>query len=461
MPKTAWANLTRQQGLWKLVAIVLIVLLSLYPLHRIHQIVRDRQLTSEEVEVDLAKAWGGAQRIAGPILILPVAVAQKGFKTALDENGRSKGRRYLFLLPEELQIEGLMTPERRRRGIYQAILYRSHITLTGRFLLPDYESLGVQPKDLLWDEARLEIRIADLRGLSDVSEAKWNDRLLQPASARPDSRAVSLPLWDGGDSPVAWPGQFRIALTLNGSEALTFLPLGRVSQMALAAPWPHPSFGGTLLPEESVIDKEGFTAAWRLRHFDRYLADLWLQGSDDPWPAIRSADLRLASTRLVEPVDSYLMSERSVKYGLLFVALISAVLFVFEAIAAARIHPVQYTMVALALCLFFLLLLSLSEVIGFAAGYSAAAGLTTLLLGGYVGSVLLSWRRGMTLGGLLAIVYATLYITLRAEDHALLLGASLLFVALAMAMFITRKIDWYAVLAGGDAARLAEKNTDS
>jgi inner membrane protein len=156
---------------------------------------------------------------------------------------------------------------------------------------------------------------------------------------------------------------------------------------------------------------------------------------------------------LVEPVNHYLMSERSVKYGLLFVALVSGVLFVFEVVAGARVHPVQYAMVASALCLFFLLLLSISEVIGFSAGYGVAAGLTTALLAGYVTSVLKSGCRGAVLGGLLLLVYGTLYLTLRSEDHALLLGSSLLFAALAIAMFATRKIDWYAL-----GARFAESD---
>ncbi|MEM7224204.1 MAG: cell envelope integrity protein CreD [Pseudomonadota bacterium] len=457
MPLPALGLLARHQGTLKLAVIGLIVLLSLYPLHRIHEIVRERQATSHQVEQEIAEVWGGAQEIVGPILAVPIALDPQGVMP--DPNGRGVGQkpRTLFVLPESLTIDSRIEPEVRARGIYEAILYRSQSAFSGSFGRPDLGALGLEEEDLQWDQAWLEVRISDLRGLVDVQEVTWNDAALELGLAAPGRPAVTAALPASGAAEGTWPARFAITLSLNGSQALAFLPLGQQSEVALASPWPHPSFAGDLLPGESTIDGAGFTARWSLSRFHRSLADAWVQSADDPGALLKSANLRQIAVRLVEPVNHYLMSERSVKYGLLFVALVSAVLFVFEAVAGARVHPVQYVMVAAALCLFFLLLLSLSEVIGFSAGYAVAAGLTTTLLAGYVTSVLKSRRRGAALGGLLLLVYGTLYLTLRSEDHALLLGSSLLFVALALAMFATRKIDWYAL--GPD--RILSKQSDA
>ena len=342
-----------------------------------------------------------------------------------------------------MTVDSRVAPEQRARGIYKAILYRSETALSGSFAKPDIKALGLEDRDVLWAKGWLELRLSDLRGLADVTGARWNEADLGLELAAPDRPAVIAALPEGGAPADAWPARFAMTLELNGSQQLGILPLGRRSEVSLASTWPHPSFAGELLPSESRVDGEGFAASWSLTRFHRSLADAWVQSADDPGALLKSAPVRALSVRLIEPVNHYLMSERSVKYGLLFVALVSAALFFFEAVAGARVHPVQYAMVAAALCLFFLLLLSLAEVIGFTAGYVVAAGLTTALLAGYVASVLQNRRRGAILGGLLALIYGTLYVTLRSEDHALLLGSSLLFAVLALAMFATRKIDWY------------------
>jgi inner membrane protein len=426
-----------------------LVLASLIPLQSIRGLVLERQATGRQVAADIAESWGGEQRIAGPILVLPVSPGgavidesvASGFQTA-----RDRAARYLIVLPKTLTVDGTMMPRIRRRGIYEAPLYSMTMTMAGGFTLPDFAALGVdEARDVLWQDARVVLFASDLGGFVDAPNFEWNGqtRTMRAGDAEQSIAVASVPTPRPGE--FSWPAPFALDFTINGSGSFGLIPIAEQTSMILDSPWEHPGFLGAYLPTESQIDEDGFRASWDLLHFARGMAGASLSVTAVPnWLRERAVNDAVL-TRLVTPVDHYLMSERSVKYGLLFVILVSCVLFVFEILSDARIHPVQYAMVAAALCLFFLMLLSLSEVIGFAGGYLIAAALTVGLLAVYVGAIARSAKRGGVLGGLLGLVYGYMFVTLVSEDHALLLGSVLLFVALGTAMLATRQLDWYAL----------------
>lgn len=439
----------------KLAILGLLVAASLLPLRSVRELIAERQETNLAVEQEIALTWGGEQRIIGPVLVVPLTGGAKdrvqpssetetGITYAPDKRSNDHDR--LFILPESLSIDTDLRPQIRRRGIYQVMTYTAETRISGTFAPWHLETFESGNEGLLlWDEARIEVYVLDNRGIANASDLNWNGAWLpfEVGNSVNAQLVASLPRFEFAQT--AQPIPFSFSLDLKGSRTFGFTPLGGNTTATVQSPWPHPSFYGDFLPVESNITNDGFEARWELSRFERELNGFWL-GSDKTIQRIRlRSALSGALVALVDPVDHYLKSERSVKYGVLFVILVSSVLFVFEIVSGARVHPIQYGMVAAALCLFFLLLLSLSEAIGFGAGYLVAAGLTVALLSYYIAAVLRSLRRGAALAGLLTVVYGYMYLTLRSEDHALLLGSLLLFGALAGAMIVTRRFDWYAV----------------
>jgi inner membrane protein len=242
-------------------------------------------------------------------------------------------------------------------------------------------------------------------------------------------------------------------LELIGTDRLMFLPIGASTDVQLESDWPHPSFVGAFLPDERTVNAQGFQARWRLSRFATGIDDAIAQIRDSvvrgtpSTTDTRGAEPRFFTNdlgvRFVQPVDVYVQSERAVKYGMLFVFLTFVAFFLFEVLRRMAVHPIQYALCGAALALFFLLLVSLSEHLPFAVAYVLSSAACVGLLAFYVGHVLQSSTRGLMFGGLLAALYGLLYVILQSEDYALLLGAILLFVALGIVMFMTRRVDWY------------------
>lgn len=445
----------RHQTYVKLVILGFLVAASLLPLRAIRDLVLERQQTSLAAEEDIVASWGGGQRIVGPVLVVPLASGSSGRDvTSSDtqtgityaEDGKKFYAENLFIMPESLSIDTELDPQIRRRGIYETVLYTAVTSVSGRFARPNLEELGIEDAGRIqWNKARFEVFIADIRGIIEASDLDWNGTAMQfrIGPSVEGKIVVSLPTLD--PTQASWPAGFSFNLDLKGSRTFGFAPIGDQTMVTVRSPWPHPSFFGGFPPLEMAVAADGFSARWSLSRFDREMPRAWLGDDSAAHRLSLRAEAIGALVRLVDPVDHYLKSERSVKYGILFVILVSCVLFLFEVVSGARVHPIQYGMVAAALCLFFLLLVSLSEAIGFGAGYLLAASLTIALLSTYIAAIFRSRRRGAALAGLLALVYGYMYLTLRSEDHALLLGSLLLFGVLAGAMIVTRNFDWYAV----------------
>ena len=453
----------RLQTYWKILILIGLALLSLLPLASIRELVLERQQNSRTVAEEMADIWGGAQRLIGPLLVLPIAPDGRIeelaplYGMAPSSQHRRSGDRpsTLIVTADALKVESRVAPELRRRGIYEQILFAAETLVAGHFAEPDLSALGLRQDDLLWDKARLVFLVGDSLGLRDARDLQWNAAPLDLSPVDGEAGAVFAPLAGLREEAKAWPAEFSATIELQGSGTFGLLPLADHVSVEVDSSWPHPSFFGSRLPKTHAITAEGFTAHWHLSRFDRPVPKAWLSDGFESMTLLERARDEALTMALIDPVDHYRQSERSVKYGLLFVVLVSAVLFCFEALSPVRVHPIQYGMAAAALCLFFLLLLSLSEVIGFAAGYALAAGLTTALLAGYVAAVFRSRARGAWLALLLGIVYGYLFLTLRSDHYALLLGTALLFGALAVIMFATRRLDWYELggrLSGTPAA---------
>jgi len=435
--------------LLKLAAVGFLGLLLLIPLALIRGLVAERQGERDEVLQDIARSSSHAQHLTGPLLVVPYrkTVRQEKLHPTTGqpyvETTEQRGR--LYFLPESFALDGHVVTEERRRGIYRARLYHSRNELSGAFDLPARYGIDEAYADYRFDPALLTLGISDIRGIEKDVRLRWNGRELPFAAGGADDlvangiHAVLPPL----DPAAVQRFDFELVLELQGTSQLSVSPVGRDTRVQLSSDWPHPSFVGDYLPVEREVGPRGFTARWQTSFYatnlEQELGACVRSGACDVFHA------RGFGVRLVDPVDQYLKSDRAVKYAVLFVALTFAAFFLFEVLGRLAVHPVQYGLVGLALAVFYLLLLSLSEHVEFALAYGVSASACVLLIGFYVSHVLRGWRRGAGFTAGLAGLYAVLYGLLVAEDYALLLGSLLVFTLLAAVMALTRKLDWYAL----------------
>lgn len=440
---------------WKIALIGIVALLLQVPVEMIRGLVAERKQARDGVIADIARGSSDAQKIVGPVLYAPWTRRSAEATTTTDDNGHSRTVRkekvehgHVALLPATLSVEGKIDLQQKHRGIYTAHLYTLNATLHGSFILPPGLGVPEGQGSLEWGRALLVLGIQDTRGIRDRIQIDWDGA--QPPLYPGGVDAAGAPSGIHADlgalppSKAAATREFRIVLSLLGTERLDIVPVGATTTVSLASAWPHPSFTGRILPDAGMkLSKDGFAASWRTSHFANNLAQLHQRCVQSrQCDAFNQHSLGVS---FIQPVDLYQAVERSVKYGFLFIGLTFAAFFLFEILKRLAIHPVQYALVGIALAVFFLLLISLSEHLGFAPAYAIAAAACVVLVGYYVGHVLHSFRRGAGFAVLLSSLYGLLYVLLRAEDHALLAGSVFVFTALAAAMVATRRVDWYAL----------------
>jgi inner membrane protein len=416
------------------VTILLLVLIA-----QVEDLVGERVSVRETAAARVAESWGGRQTTAGVLLAIPVETTRVvyGDTTRIE-------RRMLYVLPDTLDVKANAEPDHRTVGLYTAPVYLANVAVTGQFIARDF----TPPKgagELKWSEARLLILNTESRSLRAVDNLKVGSEN-PPISA--DNYAgmagVSVALPAGAADPGVIPFSFR--LTLAGSDRLTFLPLARKAQIDLTSGWEHPKFEGAPAPLQPEIGDRGFHARWSVLEINRNFGQSWF---DTDVRAGETAATALAASGVgvtfYEPVDIYQRNYRAVHYAVLIIAITFLTFLLWEQLAGIAIHGVQYLMVGLALALFYLLLLALSEHVNFDLAYAISAGALVGLITIYLNGVLKRWRLSLGAGAGLTTLYSLLYWILRSEDYSLLMGALLLFGVLAVLMMATRHVDWSSV----------------
>jgi inner membrane protein len=404
-----------------------LVVAFLLPLALVQSIVDGRRSTRDGAEASIIGPAGGRPCLFGPFLVLPYELRRN--KELVEGE--------LLILPDSLSLECSLSAEERKRGIFSAPILDAEIAITGTLTASAADAAPTGAR-LRWDLARLSFELPDLRSLAETPKLIWGggEQSLHPEarSGRAYDKAVSTRV-------RVVPGEsqaFSTRISLRGGKSLSFLePSGSV-RATLSGTWPGPSFFGYSAPTERSVSKSGFTARWYLPESSQGLPRVFDAAGIERGKLAEAA----FGVELLAGVDAYDMSWRAVRYGLLFIIVPFVVLFLFETLSRSRIHPVQYVLIGLANCLFYLLLLSLSEILDFAWAYALAASACALLSGAYAAASLRS-RRGLLMLPALALLYAYLYVALSSEDYALLIGSLGLLALLAAAMAATRKIDWY------------------
>lgn len=343
---------------------------------------------------------------------------------------------------DQLAVSGTLKTEKRYRGIYSARFYTGALQFQGRFEVP----VQTPPANVTreWGAPWIAFSIRDVRGIRSAPGMSWDGetRAFAPGVKQDFSGPGVHAVVGAASAAISGVHTFSFTIEIAGLQNLYFVPSARQHDINVSADWPHPSFVGRHLPATREIGSDGFQAAWRILDLSSEAPRLLALCGD---PACTPLQQYVFGINLVDPTDVYVQANRAVKYALLFVLLTFAVFFLFEIMRELRIHPVQYGLVGLALAMFFLLLIALSEHIPFVYAYLTSAGACVALIAIYLQAVLLRATRALGFAAMLTALYTMLYALLRSEDHSLLLGALLVFCVLAVVMLLTRRVDWYAV----------------
>jgi len=426
---------------FKFLLIVILTVCMAVPLFLIQLALSDREQTAQGAANDIAGGWGGPQVVAGPVLLVPYTVHRQNLI-----NGQQVDVEQGFtamLLPENLNVDAYAKSGSKSRGIFEIPIYTATIGMQATFDKAGMASLLPSDAKVDWSQARIAIRVTDAHGLADNVVLNANGRSVPFESGVDidDSRFSGIQVHAGLTEPADL--KLNTKFTLRGSREFSVSPLGRRTTTTVKSDWNSPSFFGAFLPTERDITKDGFTASWTVPYLARGFGQSFATANNQ----MELIQQPAFGARFYQPVDHYQLVQRSLKYAILFVALAFLVFFVVETVSPQRLHAVQYALVGSAQVLFYLLVLSLSEHIGFALSYLIGAGATVALTSLYAASVLASWSRAAVLFVVLSALYGLLYVILNAEDYALLIGSGLLFAALAATMYVTRRINWYALTA--------------
>jgi inner membrane protein len=447
------ADRTERTPAFKLTLAIVVGLILTVPLFSIWLLVYDRKTQSDEATASITEGWGGEQVVAGPVLVIPYRA------TATDTvvtGGQSVTRthevtRELTLAPEAVELSTNIAPQTRKRAIYEAVVYDARLSGRARFAFPpDLARSRVAADQMDLSRAELRFAISDPRGLGVSPRVLANGQSLRLQPGGGSSGGRGFFAWVDASTVAAKPMSVDFAFELRGNAALSLVPQAGDTQWTVRSTWPSPSFAGAFLPATRNVGAQGFDAAYRIGNLalGRSLVSTADAGTpnvpDRAAPSAEGSDQPSAQVSLIQPVDPYSQVNRATKYGFLFIGFTFLALLMFDVIGGVAVSAVEYLLMGAALVLFFVLLLAFAEVIGFAPAYILASAAIAGLNTAYSAAVLRSWRRAAFIGALLVGLYAVLYILLSLEAYSLLIGALLLFAALAGVMYTTRRIDWGA-----------------
>lgn len=423
----------------KIVIIVVLIVLFMIPSSMIKDLIREREVNELEVKKEIGSIWGEPQLISGPFLVIPYS--KKIIRTVNDKKEVELIEKELHILPQKLDISGTIDPVIRKRGIYKATLYNATLKYNGEFKMPDFKRMDVDSSLIKWKKAVLNVGIADMSGIKEPIILKWDDSTginLEPGIKGDISQSGASAIIPISLAKKENVFKYKFDVKIQGSESISFLPLGKTSTVSLNSSWDSPSFQGKFSADNHEISSEGFTANWKILDMNRNYPQQWTGKN-------YLVNQSKFGVRLIKPVGEYQKNMRSIKYSVLIIVFTFLVFFFFEVLGKFKIHPIQYSFIGLALTMFFVLLLSISEQLGFNLAYLISAIATSTMILVYSFSLLSNKKQLIALMCFLITIYTFIYIVLQMEDYALLAGSIGLFVALFATMYYSRKIDWYNI----------------
>lgn len=432
---------SRSMGM-KLIMVCGLALLLTLPALFVNGLVEERSTRAAHVIREISAEVGGQQTFLGPILAVPYNVRSQS------AGDPPKDGVYL-ISPARASAVVMTTTEERRRSLFKVPVFRADLRLDGRFDLTDAGIVAPQGAQLEWNRAEVLVGVSDARGAVAEATVTVDGRKLTlvPAEAAQTlalgggaNGTIKLTLFGAKVEGVAKPNlQFNVtsALQFSGAQRIAVLAYGKTTHLAARGDWPNPGFDGGFLPVSRTVSSHGFSAEWTVPFIARGVR------AEGPADTMTGLDTTALGVSFVEVADPYQSVNRSLKYIVLFLGLVFLTHLVFEVTTGRPVHPAQYILVGIAQIIFYLLLLSLAERVGFDYGFMIAGAATVTLLSCNAGWIFSSRLQGMRALAIFGLLYSLIYLLLRLEDNALLVGASASFLAVTAVMYFTRKIDWY------------------
>lgn len=436
---TAWF---KESVTVKLAFIGLLIIVLLIPSSMVDNLINERADRQQDVIKDISYNFSGSQQIKGPVLVIPYKTQEKDF----DKTGKEITREViqnLYILPDDLNIKAKLNTEIIHRGIYNAVVYKTNIKVNGNFSKADLNALSLTPGQLMLDKAKITFSISDLKGLKTNPIVKAGTQMLTASPSFnnealfTDGLQVAADLTDTSKQNLP----FDYSLDLTGSDELSFLQLGKTTDVEVTGNWNSPSFDGRALPDTRKINDTGFNAHWRMLYYNRPYPQQWT-GNDTLLNNYAKQTQATFGVKLRLPVDEYQKTTRTSKYAILIILLTFISLFLTELIRKQRIHSFNYILIGAAMIIYYILLLSFSEQIGFAYAYLVASVATVGLITVFIASLLKNKLAAIVFACILSVFYVFIYVIIQLEDYALMIGSIALFIIIAVLMYFSRKINW-------------------
>ena len=422
---------------WKITTLIgCIVLLSL-PLMMVRELINERADYRSEVVDAIEQSTSGSQKLAGPLIAIPITETLTRMENQKEVNYQRSW--VYYWLPESLAVAGKQTVESRRVGIYSGQVWHNVLQIKASF--DPLRLAALRKTNIVLGQPRLVVSVGDARGIGAIHAPEVNGNVL---SVEPglgisgDGAGIHMPMPALAEDNK--PLEIAFSLDLNGTGEFSLVPLGRNSELQLTSNWPHPGFLGSFLPTKREVNAAGYRAHWQSSWFANDMGSYFKDDMEIPW-----SRLPAFSADVMSLADQYQLTDRATKYAILLIGLTFMAFFVFESLTRRPLHPMQYLLVGLSLVLFYLVLLALSEHIGFTAAWLAASLSGAVMNGIYLQAVLRGWRNSLLFVAALLLLDGVMWFLLHSEDSALLLGTGVLALALSVLMFLTRRVDWYAL----------------
>ncbi|MEN3494092.1 cell envelope integrity protein CreD [Klebsiella pneumoniae] len=422
---------------WKITTLIgCIVLLSL-PLMMVRELINERADYRNEVVDAIEQSTSGSQKLAGPLIAIPITETLTRMENQKEVNYQRSW--VYYWLPESLAVAGKQTVESRRVGIYSGQVWHNVLQIKASF--NPLRLAALRKTNIVLGQPRLVVSVGDARGIGAIHAPEVNGNVLSVGPGlgiSGDGAGIHMPMPALAEDNK--PLEIAFSLDLNGTGEFSLVPLGRNSELQLTSNWPHPGFLGSFLPTQREVSAAGYRAHWQSSWFANDMGSYFKDDMEIPW-----SRLPAFSADVMSLADQYQLTDRATKYAILLIGLTFMAFFVFESLTRRPLHPMQYLLVGLSLVLFYLVLLALSEHIGFTAAWLAASLSGAVMNGIYLQAVLRGWRNSLLFVAALLLLDGVMWFLLHSEDSALLLGTGVLALALSVLMFLTRRVDWYAL----------------
>jgi inner membrane protein len=424
----------------KLTMIAILILMLQIPLSMVNGLVSERRQRQSQVTHEISSLWGGSNVVSPFVLTIPHwkydVVPQKVGDEIEDKIVKRRG--YIHFLPKTLNVNGIIDSDIRYRSIYEVAVYTSNLNIDAGFEKPNFSQFGIQPNDILWDEAHLNLGIRELKGIEDPGHVIINgdSYYFDPGIPSKENFNSGIHSYFAINSET---DSFDVSfeLELKGSQNISFTPMGEKTTVHLISSWKDPSFNGNFIPSSSTIDDNGFDATWKVSHLNRNYPQIFSGNNDQISYASFGVDLML-------PVNNYARVHRATKYGILFISLNFLIFFFLQILKKVKMHGIQYLLVGVAICIFFVLLIALTEHIGFTSAYWISCTASSMMIGIYSLSILRNMNFALIVLSTLFSFFGYMFVAIQMQDFSLLFGSIGLFIILALVMYFSRKYNWNA-----------------